>query len=53
MIAHGEVENVPAPQLAIDYYNLKKDAKLYDMVYRVQQDEKKHAKANHRFSDKY
>ena len=53
MIAHGEVENVPAPQLAIDYYNLKKDAKLYDMVYRVQQDELKHAEANHRFSDKY
>ena len=32
MIAHGEVENVPH-QLAIDYYNQKKDAKLYDMVY--------------------
>lgn len=53
MIAHGKIENVPAPQLAIDYYDLKPDAKLHDMVYRVQRDEAKHAEANHRFSDKY
>lgn len=51
MIAHGEIENVPAPQLAIDYYDLKPDAKLYDMVYRVQQDEKKHSEVNLRLSN--
>ena len=52
MIAHGEIENVPAPQLAIDYYGLKPDAKLYDMVYRVQQDEKKHSEVNLRLSNR-
>lgn len=52
MIAHGEIENVPAPQLAIDYYGLKPDAKLFDMVYRVQQDEKKHSEVNLHLSNR-
>ena len=50
MIAHGDIDNSPAPQLAIDYYDLKPDAKLYDMVYRVQQDEKHHSQTNYKLS---
>ena len=50
--ARAEIENVPAPQLAIDYYGLKPDAKLFDMVYRVQQDEKKHSDVNLRLSNR-
>lgn len=50
MIAHGDIPNTPAPKLAIDYYDLKSDAKLYDMVYRVQQDEKHHSQTNYKLS---
>lgn len=50
LIAHGEIENVPAPKLAIDYYDLKPDAKLHDMVHRVKLDEAKHSKVNHRMA---
>ena len=43
----GEIENVPAPQLAIDYYDLKPDATLFDMVIKVRSDEQGHAIVNH------
>jgi ubiquinol oxidase len=50
MIAHGKIKNVPAPQLAIDYYDMKPEAKLYDMVYRVRSDELHHSKINHKMA---
>lgn len=50
MIAHGKIENVPAPQLAIEYYDMRPEAKLYDMVYRVKLDEAKHSEVNHRMA---
>ena len=50
LIAAGFIENVPAPQLAIEYYNLKPDATLFDMVIKVRMDERKHSEANHRFA---
>lgn len=53
MIKTRQIENVPAPQIAIEYYRLNKNARLSDMVERVRADEAKHAEANHRFSDKY
>ena len=53
MIENRQVRNVDAPKIAIDYYGMSKDAKLFDMVKRVRDDEAKHAEANHRFSDKY
>ena len=48
-----QLPDVPAPQIAINYYQLKKDAKLSDMIYCVRADEAKHAEANHRFAQKY
>lgn len=45
-IEDGNIENVPAPQIAIDYYGLASDARLSDMVIKVREDEQKHAKAN-------
>lgn len=51
MIQNKQVENVPAPQIAIEYYGLSKDAKLSDMVQCVRADEAKHAEANHRFAE--
>jgi len=53
MIKNEQIENVPAPQIAIEYYGLKKHASLIDLVQCVRDDEAKHAEANHRFADKY
>lgn len=50
-IAEGKIENVPAPQIAIDYYGLTSDARLSDMVRRVRDDEQKHADANLNWAD--
>ena len=53
LIKNRQIPNVDAPQIAIEYYKLKEDAKLSDMVECVRADEAKHAEANHRFADKY
>jgi ubiquinol oxidase len=53
MIKTRQIENVDAPQIAIEYYSLNKNAKLSDMVKCVRDDEANHADANHRFADKY
>ena len=50
VIEAGDIENVPAPQLAIEYYGLLEDATLYDMVKYVRADEAKHSKVNHRIA---
>lgn len=52
LINSKQIENVPAPQLAIEYYNLKKDAKLSDMIECVRADEQKHSEVNHRIADR-
>ena len=52
-IEAGEIDDVPAPQLAIDYYDLPADAKLSDMIHRVRADEQGHADANLKFSEAY
>jgi hypothetical protein len=46
LIENGEVENIAAPQLAIDYYGMKEDARLTDLIARVRADEQRHADAN-------
>ena len=51
MVENGEVENVPAPQLAIDYYKMKKNARLSDLIRCVRADEEHHSKVNHRYAD--
>jgi ubiquinol oxidase len=50
LIKAGEIEDVPAPQLAIEYYGLTDGARLLDMVYRVRADEQRHSEANHRMA---
>lgn len=47
----GRVENVPAPPLAIDYWKLRADARLRDVVIAVRADEAAHRDVNHRFSE--
>ena len=51
MVESGEVENIPAPQLAIDYYKMKKSAKLSDLIKKVRADEQHHSKINYKYSE--
>lgn len=46
-----EWENVPAPNIAIDYWRLKPDAKLLDVIYAVRSDETTHRFVNHTFAN--
>ncbi|MEM6411243.1 MAG: alternative oxidase [Pseudomonadota bacterium] len=43
----GRLENVPAPQIAIDYWKLPADARLRDVVLVVRADEEGHRDRNH------
>jgi ubiquinol oxidase len=47
----GRFENVPAPPLAIEYWNLPADARLRDVVIAVRADEAGHRDVNHEYSD--
>ena len=47
----GQVENVPAPRLAIQYYKLGSDARLSDLIKCVRADEQHHSEVNHRYAD--
>ena len=52
-IETGKIANVPAPKLAIDYYDLPSDAKLSNMILKVRADEQGHADANLSFAEAY
>ena len=45
----GNIENTPAPKIAIDYWNLSKFAKLRDVIIAVRDDEMGHRDVNHEF----
>jgi len=47
----GRVENVPAPQIAIKYWNLPASARLRDVVLVVRADEAHHRDTNHHFAN--
>jgi ubiquinol oxidase len=47
----GKQENVPAPQIAIDYWKLAPDARLRDVIIAVRADEAEHRDVNHGFVD--
>ena len=47
----GRIENIKAPDIAINYYGLKKDAQLSDVITAVRQDERGHSQANHEMAD--
>ena len=48
-IDSGNIENTPAPKIAIDYWNLSKFAKLRDVIIAVRNDEMGHRDVNHEF----
>ena len=51
-IDRGHHENVPAPVIAIRYWNLPEDARLREVVEAVRADEMAHRDANHGLADK-
>ncbi len=51
LVKSGKVLNIRAPKIAIEYYNLKKDARLSDLIISVRADEMHHAEVNHNYAD--
>ena len=51
LVERGEVENVPAPRLAIQYYEMGSDAKLSDLIKKVRADEQHHSEVNHKYAN--
>lgn len=49
----GRLENRPAPQIAIDYWQLPQDARLRDVIIAVRNDEADHRDVNHRLADSF
>ncbi len=50
-VDNGKYENIPAPQIAIDYWQLPADARLRDVILVVRDDEAGHRDVNHNFAD--
>lgn len=51
LVEQGKHENVPAPHIAIEYWNLGTGARLSDMIKATIRDEMLHRDVNHRFAD--
>ena len=52
-IDNGTIINSPAPQIAIDYWNLDAKASLKDVIIAVRADEAGHRDKNHEFADQF
>lgn len=50
-VDNGTHENVPAPQIAIEYWKLPVDSRLRDVILAVRADEAHHRDVNHQFAD--
>eukprot|EP01137_Pigoraptor_chileana_P025598 Opistho-2@95284 len=51
-IDSGKIANGPAPQIAIEYWNLPESATLRDVVLAVRADEAQHRDVNHHLADR-
>ena len=50
-VEDGNIENVNAPDIAINYWNLPLNAKLIDVIKVIRDDEAGHRDVNHNFAD--
>lgn len=50
-IDNGNIPNVPAPKIAIDYWGLEEGASSRDVVLEIQKDEARHRDVNHQLAD--
>ena len=53
LVKNGSVKNINAPRIAIDYYGLKSNAKLSDLIKSVRADEMHHSDVNHSYADNF
>ena len=50
-VENGTYADVPAPEIAIDYWKLAPDARLHDVIIAVRADEARHREVNHELAD--
>ena len=50
-IEEGKIENIKAPEIAINYWNLPLNSKLKDVVEVIRDDEAGHRDVNHSFAN--
>ncbi len=50
-IEGGKIENIKAPEIAINYWNLPLNSRLKDVVKVIRDDEAGHRDVNHSFAD--
>ena len=50
-VEEGKIENVKAPEIAINYWNLPLNSKLKDVIKVIRDDEAGHRDVNHTFAD--
>lgn len=50
-VQNNKIENIPAPQIAINYWRLPLDARLSDVIVAARKDEAKHRDVNHGFAE--
>ena len=50
-IEEGKIENIKAPEIAINYWNLPLNSKLKDVVEVIRDDEASHRDVNHCFAN--
>ena len=50
-IEEGKIENIKAPEIAINYWNLPLNSRLKDVVEVIRDDEAGHRDVNHSFAD--
>jgi len=51
LVESGVIENIAAPELAINYYDMQKDARLSDLIIKVRADEMHHSDTNHKYAE--
>lgn len=51
-IDNGSIENIPAPTVAINYWDLPESARLRDVIIAIRDDEMRHQEVNHCMADK-
>ena len=50
-IEEGKIENIKAPEIAINYWNLPLNSRLKDVIKVIRDDEAGHRDVNHSFAD--
>ena len=50
-VENARIEDIPAPQIAVDYWKLRPEARLSDVIRVIREDEGTHRDVNHHLAD--